>query len=128
MPLSYKPKIQAVIDHSIKQTIRPLGKRIKRPDDYVRFYKWSGRPYRSKWQFITPYFRINEAIGVRIHPKGMEMRVNDYLQFFGWGDVQMDKLAKLDGIVPATGIELGNLFNKMYDLTDGKDFQIIRWD
>lgn len=47
--------------------------------------------------------------------------------FLIWNSKPIDKLAKLDYIRPATGIEMGKLFNKMYDLSEVIPLQIINW-
>lgn len=61
LPLTYAPKIPAVLDGRCTQTIR-AGRKFK-TGDLVMFHGWEGLPYRSKWSFRTPYFKIHTVWG-----------------------------------------------------------------
>ena len=126
LPLTYAPKIQGVINGTIRQTIRP-GRKFA-TDDLVAFHGWEGKPYRSKWSFRTPYYKLLCVFPAVIYPNGME------IDFFGWGcdDIFpwdcLDNVARADGIDPPTGEGLRDVFSSMYRIPDtGKEAQIIRW-
>lgn len=122
-PLTYAPKIQPVLEGKCTQTIRP--KRLINVGDLIMFHGWSGKPYRSKWSFRTPYWPVICAAPILIFDSGM-MRE-------GWPDAlawdRFDDIAALDGIVPATGEELGRVLLSMHKIpADGLEAQILRWD
>jgi len=146
LPLTYRPKIPGVIAGTIRQTIRPGLKYA--PGDLVAFHGWEGRPYLSKWSNRTWYFELHLVIDIRIRPVGIiPLRwaaddpdlINAYPREFHdppvfpgrripWSAPAIDELARLDGIDPPTGQELGWLLTTMYDLPDdGMDFQVLRW-
>lgn len=121
---TYEPKIEAVRNGTCRQTIRPLGKRPAESGDIILFHGWEGRPYRSRWSWRLDV-HTNYVETVLISPKGISF-INTIFggnTFREWK--QLDALAKYDGI--ESGKEMGKLFNKMYDLRGGKEFQIIRW-
>ena len=121
MSFTYEPKIAAVQNGMIRQTIRKCreGREIN-PGDFILFHGWEGRPYRSKWswrlkakvkrvgivyleecclqpiggQFSFVIFRMN----VESHP---------------WNSEFANKLAELDGIVPPNGRELKEVLKKL---------------
>ena len=125
LPLTYKPKTQPVINGTCKQTIR-IGNK-KKIGDLVRFYRWIGKPYHSKRETITEYKPLTNVVPCRIRNEGI-----DDLKFQGefglWDWNELDTLAELDGIVPATGIESGNiLMSKNKIPQEGIEAQILRW-
>jgi hypothetical protein len=136
LPLTYAPKIPAVLDGRCRQTIR-AGRKFKK-GDLVMFHGWEGRPYRSKWSFRTPYYEIHTVWDIMVWRTGIlfpEMKSHvDYSfeQFVTWPF--LDWLAVLDGIVPATGEELGRVILEMNELVPTEnnllgelDMQVIRW-
>jgi len=122
LPLTYRPKIARVASGEIRQTIRPGLK--YRVGDQVSFHGWEGRPYRSRWTGRTQYYELIRVIDITLRPDGVQV----YYVVWPWNDPIIDDLARLDGIDPPTGQELGWLLITMYDLPDdGMDFQVLRW-
>lgn len=137
IPLTYQPKIEPVRRGDCHQTIRP-GRKFS-VGDLVRFYIWSGKPYRSKRETITEYLPLTTVLDMGIH--GDIVWIEDpsmgVVKFFGeiskkgrwysWED--LDWLAELDYIIPPTGETLLNvLIQKNGKIPDkGIDMQIIRW-
>ena len=123
LPLTYRPKIARVASGEIRQTIRPGLK--YQVGDQVSFHGWEGLPYRSRWTNRTPYHKLTEVINIVVLQRGI---LDPWGYVFRWTDPACHELARLDGIDPPTGEELGRLFTTMYDLPDdGMDFQVIRW-
>ena len=122
LPLTYRPKIARMASGEIRQTIRPGLK--YRVGDQVSFHGWEGQPYRSRWTNRTQYYELIRVIDITLRPD----RVQVHYVVWPWNDPIIDELARLDGIDPPTGQELGWLFTTMYDLPDdGMDFQVLRW-
>ena len=116
LPLTYKPKIQGVIEGKYRQTIRPGVK--YQIGDRIAFHGWEGKPYRSKWSFRTGFFILKMAINVTVYCRGIG-RV-------AWKDLNYE--AALDGIDPPTGEELGRVLRSMHKIpVKGIPFQILRW-
>ena len=130
LPLTYEPKIQPVIDGTIRQTIREVGKAGKKAEgDLISLHGWSGKPYRSPWSFRTPYQEIWMAEDIHIIPTGMLHYHNGKFQKeVNWDSWEMNHLAVYDGIVPPTGTALRDvLFGKNVISSVGIWAQIIRW-
>jgi hypothetical protein len=131
LSLTYGPKIPLVIDGTITQTIRIIGKSgMKHAGDLISLHGWKGSPYHSSWSWRMPYKKITEAISCEIYDAGMwidPVWCKKVSGKFWWSD--LDWLAALDGIVPATGEELKNVLAVKNALTNcyGKEAQIIRW-
>lgn len=136
LPLTYAPKIPAVLDGRCRQTIR-AGRKFKK-GDLVMFHGWEGRPYHSKWSFRTPYWKIHTVWDIIVWKEGIlfpEMKDHsDYSpeMFREWEC--LDWLAFLDGITPATGEELGRVILEMNELVPTTnnllgelEMQVIRW-
>ena len=129
--LTYEPKIEPVRKGEITQTIRIIGKSgPKREGDLISLHGWKDRPYHSSWSWRMPYKKITEAISCEIYDAGMwidPLWCKKTSGKFWWSD--LDWLAALDGIVPATGEELKNVLSVKNALSNcyGKDAQIIRW-
>jgi len=122
LPLTYSPKIPAVLDGRCTQTIRPGRKFLAR--DLIMFHGWEGRPYHSKWSFRTPYWELHMAWPILIHPEG----VITSGELNRWGGVVCNELSKRDGIDPPTGKELGRVLLSMHKIPpEGLEAQIIRW-
>ena len=137
LPLTYEPKIAAVRSGECTQTIRPvtiskskkhLGLVIrKNVGDLIRFYCWTGKPYRSKRETITEYMKITVADSIKISSFGFFWP--DPPANCPWNDSYMDSLALRDGIVPATGIALRDVLVSKNGpiLAEGIEAQILRW-
>ncbi len=141
IPLTYKPKIEAVVAGTCMQTIRSctVSKSKKHPGliirknegDLIRFYRWTGRPYWSKPEPITKYMTIREVINVKIYPDGfsglIEWRDNGEWILTPWE--HLEYLADKDGIIPPTGEALRDvLISKNGKIPkEGIEAQIIRW-
>lgn len=127
LPLTYKPKIQGVMDGTITQSIRLTDLQV---GDFIAFHGWSGKPYHSPWSFRTPMMQIRHAEPITIRKDSI---------YFADGKIgskpcrvavkacDLDYLAALDGIEPATGEELIRILHEMYGsgTLHGK---ILRWD
>lgn len=124
IPLTYEPKIEPVRKGECTQTIR-TGRKFA-VGDLIRFYRWAGKPYRSKRETITGYMVITHEIPLFIHPWGIE-NGKDVAERYLWE--QCDKLAESDGIVPPTGEALRDvLVSKNGKIPEGGiEAQIIRW-
>jgi len=128
IPLTYEPKISAVIAGTCTQTIR-TGRKFNE-GDLIRFYTWQGRPYRSFRTTITGYMKISKAIQCKIYIFGIWISSEYKLPTAGlciWGDLNW--LAARDGIVPPTGEALRDvLIAKNGKIPyEGIDAQIVRW-
>jgi len=123
--LTYKPKISGVVDGTITQTIRK-GCRYN-IGDWISFHGWEGRPYQSKWNNRTPYFKINSVSYVWLRNEGIApQRVPHAIQL--WEDCNI--IAERDGIVPPTGAALKSVVLGDKPLRSGHciEAQIIRWN
>jgi len=131
LPLTYKPKIQPVIDGTCRQTIRVCkpDKPKKQEGDLIRFYTWTGTPYRSKRKTITEYSELWLTEDILIIPTGMLHYHNGKFQKeVNWDSWEMNNLAVYDGIVPPTGETLHEvLMSKNKIPKDGVEAQILRW-
>jgi len=124
LPLTYAPKIPAVLDGRCTQTIR-AGRKFE-IGDLVSFHGWEGKPYRSKWSFRTPYFTIELVENIQIFAGGIYSLWLDV--FSPWDSPAIDAIAFLDGTDPPTGSELGRVLTRMHKFPDkGLPAQIIRW-
>jgi hypothetical protein len=124
IPLTYEPKIPAVIAGTCMQTIR-TGRKFNE-GDLIRFYTWQGRPYWSKRTTITEYASISMTFPIGIYPWGIESGKNAG-EWYLWNNC--DLLAEKDGIVPPTGETLRDvLIAKNGKIpAEGIDAQIVRW-
>ena len=123
LPLTYEPKIQPVIDGYCRQTIRK-GRKFH-IGDWVRFYLWEGKPYRSKRKTITVYFELDTVQDIIISPHGFGFEISDAIS---WNHPIARLISKLDGIVPPTGEALRDvLMSKNKIPPFGIEGQIIRW-
>jgi hypothetical protein len=121
-PLTYAPKIQGVLDGTIRQTIR-AGQKLA-AGDRILFHGWAGKPYRSKWSFRTPYYTLIAVIPIRIRPDGLLFESNGEVR--PWAD--LDDLAARDGIDPPTGDGLREVLLGMHAVpASGVAGQILRW-
>ena len=122
IPLTYSPKIPGVLNGTIRQTIRT--RRTYAVEDRIAFHGWAGKPYRSPWSFRTEYFRLREVIPIFILPAGIAFE--DDRSWKRWENLAF--IAEKDGIVPATGEELGRVLSSYHKIpVDGVPAQILRW-
>lgn len=123
---TYVPKIPSVLDGTIRQTIRPLGKTPIKVGDKIIFHGWSGKPYRSPWSWRKELV-VTEVFYFTAYPT-----------YVDWDDIwasnyskqpwsELDYYAKLDGISPPTGEALRELMCDMYLDKMPLKMQIIRW-
>ena len=123
---TYEPKIPDVCCGNCTQTIRPDGKKPIEIGDIILFHGWSERPYHSEWSWRLKV----EVIYVKrywINIQGIQCFRNNTLTKYEWDSKILDRLALLDGIVPAKGIELKKVLLQMHDLSKEVPFKIIRW-
>jgi len=130
LPLTYEPKIQPVIDGTIRQTIRP--KRKFSVGDLIRFYTWQGRPYWSKRTTITEYVEIKTTIPLMIFPNGFYYDIPSDRTLAWWGSIYGQALAELDGIISPSGRHLGEVLHEILMSKNklpigGIEAQVIRW-
>lgn len=129
LPLTYEPKVKGVQDGTIRQTIRPKWKFIV--GDQVAFHGWTGKPRRSEWIYLTKsYYTLTDVRNIWIFPEGLGFPAlrYDLVEVFSWNSPLCDVLARLDGIVPATGEELGNVLKSKNKIPEsGIEGQISRW-
>lgn len=146
LPLTYQPKIEPVLLGTCRQTIRPctVSKSKKHPGkiirkevgDLIRFFVWSGKPYRSKQIDLTDYEPLVTVINCRV-------RIDSLQRFWPTGTWQAasagphecrkpwnqyDCLAARDGIVPPTGEALRDVLTQYNKIPpEGIECQILRW-
>jgi len=132
LPLTYEPKIQAVLNGKCTQTIRPISyTKEKKVNDLIMFHGWSDKPYRSKWSFRTPYWRITKVFDIRFLKNYGENRVilrkaDSNYYFFDLLLDEMNKIAILDGFdnIKEMMIEFCEMYGeKIYDMI----FTVVRW-
>ncbi len=125
LPLTYAPKIPAVLEGRCTQTIR-AGRRFQ-IGDFLSSHGWSGKPYRSPWSFRTPYWEVSAAHNCMIEEEGIDsLKFQGEIGYWYWDE--LDRLADLDYIDPPTGEELGRVLLAMHRIPDeGLPAQIIRW-
>jgi len=132
MAITYLPKISAVRSGECTQTIRAVRKGHKvSVGDEILFHGWSGRPYRSKWDWrkrvtVTEVISINidsvMGVGAPYLPK------SNLLNWMSWDSVYVTNLAVQDYIDPSTGEALRDvLFGLNGAPDDPEEYQIIRW-
>lgn len=135
LPLTYEPKIADVRDGFCIQTIRPGSEsRPKNVGDFVMFHGWSGVPYRSKWNWRTPYMKIIDTFYIKF----LNITSNNTVallkelppgsdRFDRLTEKQANDIARLDGLDNFENMT--NQFKMMYggEMFDIL-FQVIRWD
>jgi hypothetical protein len=123
--LTYEPKIAAVRQGTVRQTIRRVGKRVYRVGDKVVLHGWEGKPYRSPWNWRTEEFTLKEVEEVILDDEGVFIPGPNIR--WHWSTIYADNLARLDGIVPPLGISLQAVLSGK----NGKGWQtrywILRW-
>jgi hypothetical protein len=124
LPLTYEPKIEPVLLGTCRQTIR-MGRK-KQVGDLIRFFVWTGKPYRSKQIDLTEYEPLTGVWNVKIIPIGIIFTAGGLIP---WNFTYMNDIAARDGIVPPTGEALRDvLIGKNGKIpAEGIDAQILRW-
>lgn len=129
IPITYEPKIEPVRKGLCTQTIR-TGRKFA-VGDIIRFYRWTGKPYRSKRETITEYMPLEYVFEIDIRKDGIvTYNFDGYADaIFEWETKDAARLAQLDGIVPPTGEALRDvLVSKNGKIPEsGVEAQIIRW-
>lgn len=128
LPLTYQPKIQAVKEGRITQSIR-IDTDLN-VGDSIAFHGWSGKPYHSPWSFRTPFMEIRHAEPITIRKDSIyfpEGKIGSAPCKVAVKACDLDYLAALDGIEPATGEELIRVLRSMHGkgTLHGK---VLRWD
>jgi len=130
LALTYKPKIPGVLTGKITQTIRPLSDKRKNKNDLIMFHGWSDKPYRSKWSFRTPWWKIKQVFDFHFDTddgKRIIRKVNQYDNFYTVSDREMQHIAKLDGF--AGFQQMFDWFYKTYSSELWElMFTCIRWE
>ena len=117
--ISYKPKIEPVLDGRCIQTIR-AGRNVSVGDE-ILFHGWSGRPYRSKWAWRMRVV-VTQVTLITMNKYGVQIGH----QFHIWNS--LDELASLDFIDPPTGEALRDVLFKLNGIpNEPVPAQIIRW-
>ena len=113
MSLTYEEKIPDVLAGICDSTLRPqvgmsrgrkIGKRSKRQvGDQLLLHGWKGVPYRSAWSFkvLAEIYKMMPAL---ISYRGAVIRSDEGMINYQWEE--LDWLAKIDGIRPATGLQM----------------------
>ena len=132
LPLTYEPKIPNVLCGKCTQTIRPISyTKTKKVNDLIMFHGWSDKPYRSKWSFRTPYWRITKVFDIRFKKDYENNRVilrkavDDF--FHDLSVDEMNAIAILDGFenIKEMMIEFYEMYGeKIYEMI----FTVIRWN
>ena len=125
--LTYKPKIEPVLDGRCCQTIRK-GDKIKIGDE-ILFHGWSGRPYRSKWDWRKRVI-ITKVADIKISKYGIDSigKCTGTKYKMLWDDVRLNELAAADFIDPPTGEGLRDvLFRLNKPPENPEDYQVIVW-
>lgn len=141
MSMTYGPKIEAVKRLECRQTTRVFNKDNPfKVDDYALIHGWVGLPYRTPWSWRLPKMPIIKAIdmyafkntvGFWQHPlTGLPYSDQSCeINYYSWQDPIINELSRLDGIVPATGLEYQHALEKFHgEFTDEPvKMQVIRW-
>ena len=140
--MTYKPKIEPIKTGGCRQTTRIYNENNPfKVGDLILIHGWAGRPYRSPWNWRRPKEPVTQVIDmIALEHSASFMRnpitgryvVEGSLRTLGlpWHDDVMDELARLDGIVPATGSEYKSVlegFHGPFAKYAPVRFQIIRW-
>jgi len=140
--MTYKPKIEAVKNGDCRRTTRIYNEKNPfKVGDHIIIHGWEGRPYWSKWNWRRPKELVTTVIDMIALEHTATFCQNPITgKYIGteslrtlslpWHDELMDELAKLDGIVPATGPEYKSIleaFHGSFAKYAPVRFQIIEW-
>ena len=127
LALTYEPKIPDVKSGRCNQTIRPCGQRLRRKDDLIMFHGWSDKPYRSKWNWRTPYWKILEVLPIAIGSNFVEVHPWLWDKLHDMDKEEMNDLAIRDGFKNYD--EMYKQFELMYgSRLEDMIFEVIRWN
>ena len=126
IPMSYKPKLDAVFDGRCTQTIRKGRKYAVGQRRWI--FGWSGVPRHSKWGRRM----LVEIVGCH----GLKVR-KDWIGFFPderaipqWASCwarNATELARLDFIDPPTGSALRDTLKRLNGRDWQGEYQVVRW-
>jgi len=140
--MTYPPKIEAVKSGECRQTTRIYNEKNPfKVDDFILIHGWEGRPYHSRWDWRRPKEPITQVIDLIALEHTATFCQNPITgKYIGtgslktlslpWHDDVMDELARLDGIVPATGLEYKSVlegFHGQFAKYIPIRFQVTRW-
>ena len=120
--LTYEPKIAAVRQGTVRQTIRRVSKRVYKVGDKVVLHGWQDKPYRSPWNWRTEAFTLKEVERITMDMDGILAAHTSW----PWGGVYAGCLATLDGIEPPTGDGLKKVLSSKNKNFDG-NYWVLRW-
>lgn len=127
LALTYEPKIPDVRAGKCTQTIRPCSQRPRRKDDLIMFHGWSGKPYRSKWNWRTPYWNVIEVLPIMIGSDFVESNPFLWDKLHDFDTEEMNNLAIRDGFKNFD--EMYKQFELMYgSRLEDMVFEVIRWN
>ena len=126
IPLSYKPKIEAVKNGKCTQTIRKVKKREYNVGDKIIIHGWEGRPKYSKWGW-----RVNGVLTsvtyVKISEDGLRFPNGDVVAYYSWDSEVAKELAERDFIDPPTGRALKEVLKELNGWNWEGFYHILRW-
>ena len=121
--LTYTPKIAAVLSGDCSQTIR-VGRKVSVGDE-ILFHGWSGRPYRSKWDWRKRIV-VDGIWDLLLDDETVTFIEDDFS--YPWDSSIVDLMAKEDFIDPPTGEALRDVLFKLNGIPkEPVHAQIIRW-
>jgi len=124
IPMSYKPKLDAVFAGDCCQTIRKGDKYAVGQCRWI--FEWSGTPYRSKWG-RRMLVEIRQLTCLILSDAGLMVGAWEADIGSAVSSRFADRLAAEDGIDPPTGVALRDTLKRL----NGKDwqgeYQVVRW-
>jgi len=123
VPLTYKPKADAVFSGRCCQTIRKGTKYAV--GDRLLLFEWTGRPYRSKWGR-----RLRaRVVGCTVLAVNSHVLVWAYEgRWAVWNGGCASNLAAADGIDPPTGEALRDTLKRLNGPDWAGLYQVITWE
>ena len=142
--MTYPPKIDGVRDGTIRQTIRAYNPKFPfKLDDKLLIHGWSGKPYRSPWSWrisgvvkeLDHLWVDSDIWALKDHYDLTHSGLATAISFWDTPHHRIDKIAKVDGIDPPTGLGLKKVIEgfhgRLPDFFDPidkmREFQVIRW-
>jgi hypothetical protein len=98
--------------------------------DFIAFHGWYGKPYHSPWSFRTAYMQIRYAEPITVRKDSIyfpEGKIGSVPCKSAVKACDLNHLASLDGIDPATGEELIRVLHAMHG-GGTLHCKILRWD
>jgi hypothetical protein len=139
LSMTYGPKIEGVRNGTIRQTIRRFNP--KRPfeiGDKLLIHGWSGKPYRSLWNWRMEAV-VKELDRLEVDDDAWTLSDHQDLTHEGFCTAchiweqehpRMVDIALADGIYPPTSRQLRAVlesFHGPFPEDDMMEFQVIRW-